>query len=177
MKRRELLQLGIGGLAALGTKGSLTAAAQPGSGQGPLPPKPPAPDAVVNLTAKTVEDWSEPWIWRPSEWPNQPLALNVVGNAHPPRATSTGNPFHAALQLQRRRARGRRFACAATNACASRCGIISGRIMGRVPKGPAADPFEVHPDALAAAFCRMQKAAGQPCAGPPRCECDLRALP
>ena len=93
MKRRELLQLGIGGLAALGTKGSLSAAAQPGSGQGPPPPKPPAADGVVNLAAKTIEDWSEPWIWRPSEWPNQSLALNLVGNAHPPRATSTGNPY------------------------------------------------------------------------------------
>ncbi len=166
MKRRELLQLGIGGLAALGTKGSLTAAAQPGSGQGPLPPKPPAPEAVVNLAAKTIEDWSEPWIWRPSEWPNQSLALNLVGNAHPPRATSTGNPYTPLFSFNgvspgpTIRLRGNdRLRVTLRNHL--------GPSMGRVPKGPAADPFEVHPDALAAAFCRMQKAAGQPCAGPP----------
>ena len=42
-----------------------------------------------------------------------------------------------------------------------------GPSLSRVPRGPAPDPFEVHPDVLAAAFCRMQKAAGQPCDQPP----------
>ncbi len=42
-----------------------------------------------------------------------------------------------------------------------------GPTLGRAPKGAAADPFEVRPDLLAAAFCRMQTSAGQPCGLPP----------
>jgi FtsP/CotA-like multicopper oxidase with cupredoxin domain len=167
MKRRELLQLGIGGLAALGvTNGSSDAAPQPGSGRGPQPPQPPTPDAVTNLATTTVEDWSEPWIWRPSEWPNQSLALNLVGNAHPPRATSTGNrytplfSFNGVSPGPTIRLRGNeRLRVTLRNHL--------GPSMGRVPRGPAADPFEVHPAALAAAFCRMQTAVGQPCTEPP----------
>ena len=40
-----------------------------------------------------VEDWSEPWVWRPEEWPGQPLTLQIVGNRHVPRAVSPGNRF------------------------------------------------------------------------------------
>ena len=168
MKRRELLQLSVGGLVTLAatTPRSFAADAQPGSGQGPPAPRPPAPDGIVNLAAKRVEDWSEPWIWRPSDWPTQTLALNLVGNAHPPRATSTGNPytplysFNGASPGPTIRLRGNeRLRVSLRNHL--------GPSMGAVPKGPAADPFEVHPDALAAAFCRMQKAVGQPCTAAP----------
>jgi hypothetical protein len=96
MKRRELLQLGVGGSVAPGTGGrpaTASGAQAPGSGQGRLPPVPPAPDSVANLAEMSVEDWTEPWIWRPADWPDQPLALNIVGNPHPPRATSPGNKF------------------------------------------------------------------------------------
>ena len=123
-------------------------------------------DAVVNLAAKSAEDWSEPWIWRPSEWPNQALALNLVGNAHPPRATSTGNPYTPLFSFNgvspgpTIRLRGHeRLRVTMRNHL--------GPSMGRVPKGPAADPFEVRPDLLVAAFCRMQTAAGRPCTEPP----------
>jgi FtsP/CotA-like multicopper oxidase with cupredoxin domain len=167
MRRRELIQIGIAGLAALGVSNrSSGAAAQPGSGQGPQPPKPPAPDAVANIATTTVEDWSEPWIWRPSDWPNQSLALNLVGNAHPPRATSTGNrytplfSFNGVSPGPTIRVRGNeRLRVTLRNHL--------GPSMGRVPRGAAADPFEVHPDALAAAFCRMQAAVGQPCTETP----------
>ena len=40
-----------------------------------------------------VEDWSEPWVWRPEDWPGQPLTLQIVGNRHVPRAVSPGNRF------------------------------------------------------------------------------------
>jgi len=168
MKRRELLQLGVGAVAALGstTKGPVVAAVQPGSGQGPPPPKPPAPDVVANLATKSTEDWSEPWIWRPSEWPNQALALNLVGNAHPPRATSTGNPYTPLFSFNgvspgpTIRLRGNeRLRVTMRNHL--------GPSTGRVPRGPAADPFEVRPDVLAAALCRMQSAVGRPCTEPP----------
>ena len=167
MRRRELIRIGVAGLAALGvSKRSSEVAAQPGSGQGPQPPKPPGADAVANLATTTVEDWSEPWIWRPADWPNQSLALNLVGNAHPPRATSTGNrytplfSFNGVSPGPTIRVRGNeRLRVTLHNHL--------GPSMGRVPRGAAADPFEVHPDALAAAFCRMQAAVGQPCTEPP----------
>ena len=96
MKRRQLLQLGAASLAAIGTSAvprRASAAQTPGSGQGPQPPKPPAPETIINPATVNVEDWTEPWIWRPSEWPGQTLTLNLVGNPHPPRATVAGNRF------------------------------------------------------------------------------------
>ena len=48
-----------------------------------------------------VEDWSEPWVWRPEEWPGQPLTLKIVGNRHLAAGGLAGQPVHAALQLQR----------------------------------------------------------------------------
>ena len=169
MKRRELLQLGVGGIVALGSSGSPAAASgtqTPGSGQGRVPPAPPAPDAVANLAEMSVEDWTEPWIWRPSDWPDQPLALNIVGNPHPPRATSPGNRFTPLYSFNGSspgptiRLRGNeRLLVTLRNHL--------GPNLSRVPRGAAADPFEVHPDVLDATFCRMQKSAGKTCAAPP----------
>ncbi len=61
MKRRELLQLGLGGVTAFAAGGRETAGAaeqtpQPGQGQGPAPPQPPESHAVANLAAMSVED-------------------------------------------------------------------------------------------------------------------------
>ena len=169
LKRREVLQLGIGGLAAFASGGLPTAASvaqTPGSGQGARPPEPPVPDAVTNVAAMTVEDWTEPWIWRPSEWPGEALALNIVGNRHPPRATSPGNRFTPLYSFNGSspgptiRMRGNeRLRVTVRNHL--------GPNLSRVPRGPAADPFEAHPDVVAAAFCRMQKAAGRTCDVPP----------
>ena len=105
LARRELLQIGAAGLAALGAA-SATPAGEglqtPGSGQGARPPQPPAPETIANPATMLVEDWSEPWVWRPEEWPGQPLTLQIVGNRHLPRAVAPGNRYRAALQLQRR---------------------------------------------------------------------------
>ncbi|HJR58312.1 MAG TPA: multicopper oxidase domain-containing protein, partial [Vicinamibacterales bacterium] len=57
--------------------------------------KPPAADAVTNPAALDAETWVEPWVWRPAEWPDQPLALNVVENQNPGSAPSPGNRFPA----------------------------------------------------------------------------------
>jgi FtsP/CotA-like multicopper oxidase with cupredoxin domain len=168
LARRRVLQLGITGVAALGTTGMPSALAEqtPGSGQGRQPPQPPAPGTVPDLAQMPVEDWTEPWVWRPSEWPTQPLALNVVGNAHPPRAASPGNRFTPLFSFNGSspgptiRMRGHeRLRVTLRN----HLGFNS----SRVPRGPAPDPFEVRPDLLDAAFCRMQKLAGKTCDTPP----------
>src|SRR6266487_6917060 len=169
LKRRELLQLGAASVAALSTR-SLSLDARviqtPGSGQGQQPPKAPAPEAVANLATMTVEDWTEPWLWRPSDWPNQSLALNVVGNAHPPRASSPGNRF-TPLYSFNGSSPGPTIRVRGTERLRVTVRNHLGPNLSRVPKGPAPDPFEVRPDVLDAAFCRMQKDAGMSCAAPP----------
>jgi len=68
LARRELLQIGAAGLAAMGAGHATPAIAgdqTPGSGQGQRPPQAPAPDTIVNPGTMRVEDWSEPWVWRP----------------------------------------------------------------------------------------------------------------
>jgi FtsP/CotA-like multicopper oxidase with cupredoxin domain len=164
------LKLGSAGLAALGA-GSLPTAARgvqtPGSGQGGgRPPAPPSPDSVVNLTAATVEDWTEPWVWRPSEWPDRPLELNLVGNPNPPRAIAAGNRFTPLYSWNGTspgptvRVRGdQRLRVTVRNHL--------GPNLSQVPKGPAPDPFELVPAAFDAAICRMAKAEGRDCSGPP----------
>jgi FtsP/CotA-like multicopper oxidase with cupredoxin domain len=169
MKRRELLQLGVGGVTAVVGAGSTPAASPaaqtPGSGQGRLP-KPPLPDAAVDVGALRVEDWTEPWVWRPSDWPGQPLALNIVGNPHPPRAISPGNRF-TPLYSFNGSSPGPTIRMRGDECLRVTLRNHLGPSMGRVPRGAAADPFEVHPDLVAAAFCRMQTAVGKPCDEPP----------
>ncbi|HET7218597.1 MAG TPA: multicopper oxidase domain-containing protein [Vicinamibacterales bacterium] len=169
LKRRDLLQLGIGSAAALASGGlsmARPAAQTPGSGQGQRPPQPPAPETVLDVSGMTTEDWSEPWVWRPSEWPGQSLALNIVGNAHPPRATSPGNRFTPLFSFNGS-SPGPTIRMRGDESLRVTLRNHLGPNMSRVPRGPAADPFEVRPDVLDAAFCRMQKAAGKPCDTPP----------
>jgi FtsP/CotA-like multicopper oxidase with cupredoxin domain len=169
LKRRELLQLGAASVAALGALGlpvAESAAQTPGSGQGPQPPKPPAPEMVADVAAQASEDWTEPWIWRPSDWPGQSLTLHIVGNAHPPRATSPGNRFTPLFSFNGSspgptiRLRGNeRLRVTLRNHL--------GPSLSRVPKGPAPDPFEQRPDVLEGMFCRMLTSAGKTCKDAP----------
>lgn len=167
--RREILKLGAAGVAAISVGGVGLSGREeqtPGSGQGQQAPKPPAPEAVANPAMMVVEDWTEPWIWRPSEWPDQPLVLNLVGNPHPPRATSPGNRFTPLYSFNGStpgptiRMRGdERLKVTVRN--------MLGPNLSRVPKGPCPDPFEQRPDKLAEIFCRMDKAQGGDCKVPP----------
>ena len=169
LKRRELLQLGIGGVSAVGAAAlpvAMAARQTPGSGQGPQPPQPPPPGAVADLSVMTVEDWTEPWIWRPAEWPGQQLVLHVVGNPHPSRGTSPGNRFTPLFSFNGS-SPGPTIRMRGDETLRVTVRNHLGPNLSRVPKGPAADPFEVHPDVLAAAFCRMQKSAGRTCEVPP----------
>ncbi len=109
-----------------------------------------------------MEDWSEPWVWRPSDWPGQALALHLVGNAHPPRAVSPGNRFvplysyNGSSPAPTIRMRG-------DETLRVKLRNFLGRNNSQVPAGPAPDPFELVPPKLAALTCAMLKAEGQPC--------------
>ena len=168
LARRELLQLGAAGLAALGV-GHVPAAASPqapGSGQGPQPPVPPSPEDVVNPAAQLVENWTEPWIWRPADWPGQALALHVVSNNLPPRATSPGNRF-TPLFGYNGSSPGPTIRMRGDETLAVKVRNLMPRNYGVCPKGPAPDIFELPTERLMATFCEMSKAEGMPCDAPP----------
>lgn len=106
LKRRELLQFGAGSLAAaIGagvapreahaqtTTPQAALPAAPAQAPGFIAPTPPPADAIGNPAALDAETWLEPWVWRPSDWPDQPLNLNVVENQNPGIAPSPGNRF------------------------------------------------------------------------------------
>jgi FtsP/CotA-like multicopper oxidase with cupredoxin domain len=95
LERREFIKLGAGGVAA-----SLTACAapmltdqildSPAKTQVPVPAapvnKPAIPevnDDLIDPAITSSESWQEPWTWRPEEWPDQRLQLNVVRNQNP----------------------------------------------------------------------------------------------
>jgi FtsP/CotA-like multicopper oxidase with cupredoxin domain len=165
--RRDLLQLGAAGLVGLGTPREAPAEMQtPGSGQGPQPPRPPAPETIVNPATAPVEDWTEPWVWRPDEWPGQALTLQVVGNRHPPRAISTGNRF-TPLYSFNGSSPGPTIRMRGDALLRVKLRNVLGPNHGQVPKGPAPDPFEIAPADLAAAFCAVSKAQGGNCSTPP----------
>jgi FtsP/CotA-like multicopper oxidase with cupredoxin domain len=167
--RRDVLKLGAAGLGALGATGlPLTGRADqtPGSGQGPQPPKPPSPEYVVNPARLTMEDWTEPWVWRPAEWPGQSLVLNVVGNPNPPRAVSPGNRF-TPLYSFNGTSPGPTIRLRGDDELRVTVRNLLGPNLGRVPKGPCPDPLEQRPEVLAAALCRMNKSEGLDCQAPP----------
>lgn len=61
-------------------------------GQTPTATPTPAPTASpVVPGASLQETWIEPWVWRPSIWNGQQLALNVVENQNPGPAIGLGN--------------------------------------------------------------------------------------
>ena len=89
--RRELLQLGVAGVAGA-VLGSRTAVAQePGTGGGQ--PSPPPTAELIDPAGLQAETWLEPWTWRPEDWPGEALDLHVVENPNPGPRPSIGNPF------------------------------------------------------------------------------------
>ena len=169
LARRELLQIGAAGLAAMVAPDVTTVAAAvqtPGSGQGAKPPQPPAPDAIQNPATMRIEDWSEPWVWRPEEWPGQPLTLQIVGNRHVPRAVSPGNQF-TPLYSFNGASPGPTIRTRGDATLRVKLRNMLGPNHGQVPKGPAPDPFEIPPADLEAALCAIAKTQGRECSTPP----------
>jgi len=56
------------------------------------PPDPPAVGELLDPADVPAENWQEPWVWRPDDWPDSPLVLNVTQNQSPGHAPSPGNP-------------------------------------------------------------------------------------
>lgn len=50
-----------------------------------------APPSLAPAVPANVETWTEPWVWRPSDWPGQQLDLNVVENENPGPIVGAGN--------------------------------------------------------------------------------------
>lgn len=179
LDRRSVLQLGAASLAAsvaAGVPVRLGAAREqtPGSGQGggggqgpgARPPSPPDLSDVVDPSTLVDENWTEPWTWRPSDWPGASLDLQVVGNPHPPRSVTAGNDFTPLFSFN------------GTNPAPTirMRGDETLRVtlrnllrenVGAVPAGAAPDPFEVPTEKLLEAFCTIAKREGLDCPPPP----------
>ncbi|MFV2007981.1 MAG: hypothetical protein ACC667_11060, partial [Longimicrobiales bacterium] len=111
LERRQFLKLGATGVAASLT-GCATAGvpepdapaaesapptATPPEAAAPAQTTPPTPEVgdLVNPLTTPAETWQEPWTWRPQDWPDAKLELNVVENQNPGASPSPGNPTPA----------------------------------------------------------------------------------
>src|SRR6516162_9895690 len=77
--RRQLLQIGAAGLAAAAASSGTSLLAR--DAQNAATPRgadaaAPSADGVIDPAAIAAETWTEPWIWRPADWPGQALDLN-----------------------------------------------------------------------------------------------------
>ncbi len=166
--RRTLLQLGVAGVtAALGSSaaGLSTAELIAGGSQTPQPPADPQspPDAadIVDPAAMPFETWSEPWVWRPADWPGEALDLNVVERNEPEKAPSQGQIFPGQFSFggispaPTIRVRG-------DGTVRIRLRNLLGEDFGKMWIGPCPDPASLPPDVAFAFECEVATAAGKP---------------
>jgi FtsP/CotA-like multicopper oxidase with cupredoxin domain len=55
----------------------------------------PSVGELIDPSRIGAETWQEPWIWRPDEWPDGQLVLNVTRHQNPGNSPSPGNPAPA----------------------------------------------------------------------------------
>lgn len=96
--RRRLLQTGAGVTAAIAAGASGFASEQQAAPPVAAPPRlvpetPPPAEGVIDPAVLAAETWNEAWTWRPAEWPDQALDLNVVERNEPTKAPSQGQVF------------------------------------------------------------------------------------
>jgi len=77
--RRELLAV-TAAVAVLLPEAASAAAAVPENASAAARP---AAEPTLQELQEAVDDWAEPWVWRPHDWPGQQLHLNVVEHASP----------------------------------------------------------------------------------------------
>ncbi len=108
LERRQFLKLGATGVAVsltgCATSGaqetatpnaeSATPPAAPPETAAPAQEAPPIPEVgdLINPLATPAETWQEPWTWRPQDWPDGKLELNVIEKQNPGASPSPGNP-------------------------------------------------------------------------------------
>ena len=100
MQRRTFLQASLAGVAASMAAPALASVEEncdgenPCRGPGPTTPKKATLQAAgKRIDPKTAsENWNEPWVWRPSDWPGQQLDLHIVENQNPGIEVGLGNP-------------------------------------------------------------------------------------
>jgi FtsP/CotA-like multicopper oxidase with cupredoxin domain len=111
LERRQFLKLGATGVAASLTACATTGVPEPetpaaeSTSPPAAPPEaavpaqaaPPTPEVgdLISPLATPAETWQEPWTWRPQDWPDAKLELNVVENQNPGASPSPGNPTPA----------------------------------------------------------------------------------
>jgi len=170
-----LLQLAAAGAAATFGSGTVALLARDGQNPGPAPGAPaqtpaptPPPDAagVVDPAALTAETWNEPWVWRPADWPDQALDLNVVERNQPDKAPSLGQTFPGQFSFggispaPTIRVRG-------DGTIRVRLRNLLGADFGKMWVGPCPDPFSLPPDLAFTFECEVAKAAGKSCPDKP----------
>ena len=162
--RRKLLQIGAVSVGAALGSGSALLAARPQNAPPPTPQaSPPAPDAtgVVDPAALPAETWCEAWTWRPADWPNQALDLNVVERNEPDKAPSLGQIFPGQFSFggispaPTIRARG-------NDVIRIRLRNLLGVDYGNMWIGPCADPLSLPPDVAFEFEREIARATGKP---------------
>jgi FtsP/CotA-like multicopper oxidase with cupredoxin domain len=103
LERRDFLKLGAGGVVA-GLAGCASPSVLSPDNQETSPEAVPEADPVTPVTEEVPEvgdlvdpsrmqseNWQEPWTWRPAEWPEDRLQLNVIRNQNPGFSPSPAN--------------------------------------------------------------------------------------
>ena len=109
-----------------------------------------------------AETWTEPWVWRPADWPGQALDLNVVERNEPEKAPSLGQVFPGQFSFggispaPTIRTRG-------NGVIRVRLRNLLGADFGKMWIGPCPDPLSLTPELALAFECEVAKAAGKPC--------------
>ena len=168
--RRKLLQFGAAGAAAALGSGAVSLLARDQQAPPPAAPAapagPPSAAGVIDPAAMTAETWTEPWIWRPADWPGQALDLNVVERNEPNKAPSPGQVFPGQFSFggispaPTIRVRGDAL-------FRVRLRNLLGQDFGHMWVGPCPDPLSITPELLLAFQCQVAKAAGKPCPDAP----------
>ncbi|HEY2434026.1 MAG TPA: multicopper oxidase domain-containing protein [Vicinamibacterales bacterium] len=108
-----------------------------------------------------TETWTEPWVWRPADWPGQALDLNVVERNEPEKAPSLGQIFPGQFSFggispaPTIRVRG-------DGVLRIRLRNLLGADFGKMWIGPCPDPLSVPTDQAFAFEREVAKAAGKP---------------
>ncbi len=164
--RRKLLHLGAAGVTAAVGSGFGLVLPRDAQAQAPAAPTAaaPTPDAtgVVNPAAMPAETWSEPWVWRPADWPGQALDLNVVERNEPERAPSPGQIFPGQFSFGGI-SPGPTIRVRGNASLRIRLRNLLGADFSKMWIGPCPDPLSLTPEKALAFECEVAKAAGKPC--------------